>query len=79
MSKITGKEGTVRGMKQGNIYIVCNLEIARDDPEWKPNPIELFVLRVVPNRRAGQSANDQNSNIVEQELRTIRLIFELLS
>jgi len=53
VSKITGKDGTVLGLKlnQGNGYIVehplqlvYNLEIGRDDPEWKPNPdAEVFV------------------------------------
>lgn len=56
-------------LKQGNVYIVCNLEIVRGDPEWKPNPTELFVLRVVPNRRAEQSANEHIFNIVEQEFK----------
>ncbi|XP_078361896.1 uncharacterized protein LOC144646227 [Oculina patagonica] len=79
VSKITGKDGTVRGLKlkQGNGYIVerplqlvCNLEIGGEDPKWKPNPeAEVFVPRVGPSRRAKQIANDQIRNIVEQELK----------
>ena len=78
MSKITGKDGTVLGLKlnQGNGYIVehplqlvYNLEIGGDDPEWKPNPdAEVFVPRVGPNRQAKQIADDQIRDIVEQEL-----------
>jgi len=77
VSKITGKDGTVRGLKlkQGNGYIVerpfqlvCNLEIGGEDPKWKPNPeLEVFVPRVGPDRRAKQIAKDQIRNIVEQE------------
>ena len=77
VSKITGKDGTVRGLKlkQGNGYIVerplqlvCNLEIGGEDPKWKPNPeVEAFVPRVVPDLRAKQIAKDQIRNIVEQE------------
>ena len=55
--------------KQGNVYIVCNLEIVRGDPECKANPTELFLLRVVQNRPAEQSANEHISNIVEQEFK----------
>ena len=77
VSKITGKDGTVRGLKlkQGNGYIVesplqlvCNLEIGGEDPKWKPNPeVEAFARRVGPDRRAKQIAKDQIRNIVEQE------------
>ena len=77
VSKITSKDGRVRGLKlkQGNGYIVqcplqlvCNLEIGGEDPKWKPNPeVEAFVPRVGPDRRAKQIAKDQIRNIVEQE------------
>ena len=77
VSKITGKDGTVRGLKlkQGNGYIaerplqlVCYLEIGGADSKWKPNPeAEVFVPRVGPNRRAKEVANNLFRNIAEQE------------
>ena len=73
VSKITGKDGTVRGLKlrQGNGYIVecplqlvCYLEIGQTDSKWKPNPeVEVFVPRVGPNRRAKEDANNLFRNI----------------
>ena len=76
VSKITGKDGTVRGLKlkQGNGYIVerplqlvCYLEIG-EDSKWEPNPkAEVFVPRLGPNRRAKEVANNLFRNIVEQE------------
>ena len=77
VSKITGKDGTVRGLKlkQGNGYIVerplqlvCYLEIGGADSKWKPNPeAEVFTPRVGPNRRAKEVANNLFRNIAEQE------------
>ena len=77
VSKITGKDGTVRGLKlkQGNGYIVerplqlvCDLEVGGEDTKWKPNPeTEVFVPRVGPNRRAKEIANNLFRNIAEQE------------
>ena len=77
MSKITGKDGTVRGLKlkQGNGYIVerplqlvCDLEVGGEDIKWKPNPeAEVFVPRVGPNRRAKEVANNLFRNIAQQE------------
>ena len=77
VSKITGKDGTVRGLKlkQGNGYIVerplqlvCDLEVGGEDIKWKPNPeAEVFVPRVGPNRRAKEVANNLFRNIAQQE------------
>lgn len=77
MKKITGKDGTVRGLKikQGNEFIiqrplqlVCDLEIGGEDPKWKPNPDEeVFVPRVVPERRAKHIAKDRLRDTFVQE------------
>ena len=75
MSKIIGKDGTVRGLKlkQGNIVerplqLVCDLEVGGEDTKWKPNPeVEVFIPRVGPSRRAKEVANNLFRNIAEQE------------
>ena len=76
MSKITGKDGTVRGLKlkQGNGYmverplqLVCDLEVGGEDTKWKPNlEAEVFVPKG-PSRRAKEVANNLFRNIAEQE------------
>ena len=81
VSKIIGKDGTVRGLKlkQGNGYIVerplqlvCDLEVGGEDTKWKPNPeAEVFVPRVGPSRRAKEVANNLFRNIAEQEFKRV--------
>ena len=83
VSKITGKDGTVRRfkLKPGNghiverpLQVVYNLEIGGGDSEWTPNrDAEVFVPRVRPTRQAKWSANDQIGIIAQRELTTIRL------
>ena len=85
VSKITGKDGMVRGLKlkQGNGYIVerplqpvCNLEIGGGDPEWKPNPdAEVFIPRTSQNRLSMIGSG----TLLSRNLRTTRLTFKLLS
>ena len=77
VSKISGKDGIVRGLKlkQGNGYVVerplqlvCDLEIGGEDPHWKPNPeAEPFVPRVQPSRVSKQIAKDWIRNITQQD------------
>ena len=71
---ITGKDGTVHGykLKPGNVehplQLVCDLEVGGEDTEWKPNPeAEVFLLKVGPNRRTKEVANNLIQNITEQE------------
>ena len=77
VSKISGKDGIVRGLKlkQGNGYVVerplqlvCDLEVGGEDPQWKPNPeAEPFVPRVQPSRASKQIAKDWIRNITQQD------------
>ena len=77
VSKISGKDGIVRGLKlkQGNGYVVerplqlvCDLEVGGEDPHWKPNPeAEPFDPRVQPSRVSKQIAKDWIRNITQQD------------
>ena len=76
VSKISGKDGIVRGLKlkQGNGYVVerplqlvCDLEVGGEDPHWKPNPeAKPFVPRVQPSRASKQIPKDWIRNITQQ-------------
>ena len=90
VSKITGKDGTVRGLKlkQGTGYIVerplqlvCDLEVGGEEIKWKPSPeAEVFVPRVGPNR----SEEPKRLQIIfsgtlrNKNLRMTRVCFKLL-
>ena len=77
VSKISGKDGIVRGLKlkQGNgcvverpLQLVCDLEVGGEDPHWKPNrEVEPFVPRVQPSRASRQIAKDWIRNITQQD------------
>lgn len=77
VSKISGKDGIVRGLKlkQGNDYVVerplqlvWDLEIGGEDPHWKPNPrAQPFAPRVQPSRVSKQIARDWMRNVTQQD------------
>ena len=77
MSNVTGKGGTVRGLKLqlGNGYVLecplqllCDLE-AGEDPEWRLNlEAEVFIPRAHSSRRTKEIAKDQIKDILVQEV-----------
>ena len=78
VGKVTGKDGTVRGLKltQGNGYIaecplqlVCKLEIGVEHPDCQLNPeAEVFIPRLRPSRRSKEIANERVKDIISQEV-----------
>ena len=78
VGKVTGKDGTVRGLKltQGNGYIaecllqlVCKLEIGVEHPDCQLNPeAEVFIPRLRPSRRSKEIANERIKDIISQEV-----------
>ena len=78
VGKVTGKDGTVRGLKlkHGNGYIVerplqlvCKLEIGGEDPDCQLNlEAEVFRPRLRPSRRSKEIANERIKDIISQEV-----------
>ena len=78
VGKVTGKDGTVQGLKlkQGNgcivdhpLQLVCKLKIGVEDPDCQLNlEAEVFSPRLGPSRRSKEIANERIKDIVSQEV-----------